>query len=69
MRVAIRAIGVLLFLALTSCADAQEPAATPAPEHDFWTQETMTGDWGGTRSRRKEKGIDLEFKLERASLT
>lgn len=23
----------------------------------------MTGDWGGTRSRWKEKGIDLEFKL------
>ena len=49
----------------------QEPAkgapvaakTAPATEHDFWTQETMTGDWGGTRSRWKEKGIDLEFKL------
>src|SRR5678809_114069 len=35
----------------------------PVPEPDFWTQGTMTGDWGGTRSRWKEKGIDLEFKL------
>src|SRR5678816_1700520 len=34
----------------------------PSPEPDFWHQETMTGDWGGTRSRWKEKGIDLEFK-------
>ena len=34
----------------------------PTPEPSFWTQETMTGDWGGTRSRWKEKGIDLEFK-------
>ena len=39
------------------------PAAKPAePETDFWTQETMTGDWGGTRTRWKEKGIELEFK-------
>jgi porin len=38
--------------------------AKPAtPEPDFWTQETMTGDWGGTRSRWKEKGVELEFKL------
>jgi porin len=37
-----------------------KPAPTPA---DFWKQETMTGDWGGVRSRWKEKGIDLEFKL------
>ena len=34
----------------------------PSPEPDFWHQETMTGDWGGTRSRWKEKGIELEFK-------
>ena len=38
-------------------------AATPdpAPELDFWHQETMTGDWGGARSRWKEKGVELEF--------
>jgi len=41
-----------------------KPAAAPAPEpEDFWHQETMTGDWGGARSRWKEKGIELEFKL------
>jgi len=34
----------------------------PVPEPDFWRQETLTGDWGGTRSRWKEKGIELEFK-------
>lgn len=39
-------------------------AATPdpSPEPDFWRQETMTGDWDGTRSRWKEKGVELEFK-------
>jgi porin len=40
---------------------AASPA--PAPEPDFWHQEEMTGDWGGTRSRWKEKGVELEFKL------
>ena len=34
----------------------------PAPEPDYWHGETMTGDWGGTRSRWKEKGVELEFK-------
>ncbi len=48
-------------------ADEKVPkvaAASPAPlpEPDFWHQETMTGDWGGTRSRWKEKGVELEFK-------
>jgi porin len=48
-------------------SDAQETAnsasAKPAePESDFWHQETMTGDWGGTLSRWKEKGVELEFK-------
>lgn len=50
----------------TSKAVKPTPAAAatpdPSPELDFWHQETMTGDWGGTRSRWKEKGIELEFK-------
>jgi len=46
--------------------DASQPAAAaaaPADPTDFWHQETMTGDWGGARSRWKEKGVELEFKL------
>jgi porin len=45
--------------------DAEDTAAKPAaaPEPSFWTQEEMTGDWGRTRSRWKEKGVELEFKL------
>lgn len=42
--------------------DTATTAPAPDPPTDFWHQETMTGDWGGTRSRWKEKGIDLEFK-------
>lgn len=44
-------------------AGAAESKPAVAPEPDFWHQETMTGDWGGARSRWKEKGIELEFKL------
>lgn len=44
---------------------AAPPAAAPAsaPKPDFSEQEEMTGDWGGTRTRWKEKGVELEFKL------
>jgi len=41
--------------------DAAKPA--PSPEPDFWHRETITGDWGGDRTRLKEKGVELNFKL------
>ena len=44
-------------------ANTTTSPATPAPDPDFWTQPELTGDWGGARSRWKEKGIELEFKL------
>ena len=41
------------------------PAAAPAPpaKPNFWTQEGLTGDWGGARTHLKDKGIDLQFGL------
>jgi porin len=48
--------------AADNAAKTQPPTA-PAPDSDLWERETMTGDWGGTRSRWKEKGVELEFKL------
>src|SRR6185369_13443798 len=54
----------------TTAKDADDKAPkdavtspAPAPEPDLWHRETMTGDWGGARSRWKEKGVDLEFKF------
>jgi len=43
----------------------QEPGSvpSPSPEADLWHQETMTGDWGGTRARWKEHGLNMEFTL------
>src|SRR5262245_24262780 len=36
-------------------------AAAPPPETGFWKQEEMTGDWGGTRSRWKDKGVEIKI--------
>ena len=43
----------------------QKPDASPSPtpEVDFWYRETMTGDWGGTRTRWKQRGVDMQFTL------
>lgn len=47
-----------------SAASDALPQATPAPAPEDWrTREELTGDWGGTRSRWKEKGVEMEFKL------
>ena len=44
---------------------AQEPATPPtqAPKPDVLHQEELTGDWGGTRTRWKDKGVELESSL------
>lgn len=44
-------------------ASTKAEAATPAPAPDFWHREELTGDWGGRRSRWKEKGFEMEYKL------
>lgn len=41
------------------------PSAGSAPtlQTNFWNQDLMTGDWGGIRSRWRDKGIELDFML------
>lgn len=46
-----------------TAAQPARPKPVPTPGPDFWHQEEMTGDWGGKRSRWKEEGVELEFKL------
>jgi hypothetical protein len=38
--------------------ESKPSPAPPKPEPDFWTQEELTGDWGGTRSLWKEHGME-----------
>src|SRR5262245_66011794 len=47
----------------SSVDQKSEPTPTPSPELDFWHQETMTGDWGGTRARWRERGVEMQFTL------
>jgi porin len=58
------AVGGALFIfmaAQTSIGQAAE-----APANDVWTREELTGDWGGARTKLREKGIDLKFRLTRS---
>lgn len=41
----------------------QKPHPAPSPEIDFWHRQTMTGDWGVTRARWKEHGVEMEFTM------
>jgi porin len=38
-------------------------AAEPQTEETLWTRDTITGDWGGSRTKLSEKGIDFDFRL------
>lgn len=42
-------------------ADQELPA--PSPELNLRRRETMTGDWGGSRARWKEHGVEMQFIL------
>lgn len=53
----------LTILTLTGNLHAQQATPTPSPELHSSDQETMTGDWDGTRERWKEHGLEMEFKL------
>jgi len=52
---AIVAQGVVLY--------GQDPVPREAPKPDVLHQEELTGDWGGTRTRWKDKGVELESSL------
>jgi porin len=44
-------------LGAVSAQAADKPKAPPS----IWEQDTLTGDWGGTRTALHDKGIDLTF--------
>jgi porin len=64
-------IVMLLFGASAHAAQAQtDPSAeeatasaTAASSDSLWTRDKLTGDWGGSRTKLTDKGVDLEFRL------
>jgi len=42
---------------------SQGASAKPAPAPDFFHQDTLTGDWNGTRTTWKNKGVDFASSL------
>lgn len=65
-------LGIAVILSVAGPAAAQEPpagdAAAPAGDADakdqpkptgFWERDTLTGDWGGVRSKLEDAGIKL----------
>ena len=46
-----------------SATGKTQPTPAPSPDADVWHRERMTGDWGGTRARWSEHGVDLQFTL------
>jgi porin len=47
------ALGAVLAASAAHAQEKSKPAAS------IWEQETLTGDWGGARSRLKERGLDF----------
>ena len=56
------ASGLLAVVMFTIAAAPASVAAEKRAADDIWTRDTLTGDWGGLRSRLEDKGI--AFKLE-----
>ncbi|HEY0281688.1 MAG TPA: carbohydrate porin, partial [Rhizomicrobium sp.] len=50
---------VLAMAGLVAAAPAFGQAEAGAQGTDVWTQDTLTGDWGGGRSRLADSGITL----------
>src|SRR5580700_11322668 len=49
----------LLILLGVVCIPAFTQGASSNPFMNLWNQQTLTGDWGGARTRLSEKGISF----------
>jgi porin len=55
------ASGILTAVICATLAASAGIAAEKRPADDIWTRETLTGDWGGPRSRLEDKGVTFSF--------
>jgi porin len=49
--------------AASSAGAVQAAPSTPPPRQDLFGRDTLTGDWNGTRTRWKAKGVELDSSL------
>jgi len=56
-RLLLSTLPLLPLLGLTPSLHAEEPAQ----EKSFWTQDTLSGDWGGLRTTLEEHGISFDI--------
>ena len=61
-------LSILLVLLAVAGASAYAQEKAPSYSGDFLTRSTMTGDWGGTRSRLAEKGITFDLSLTQTQM-
>lgn len=56
---------LLFFLAFPVFGQNKAPAESTVsqPEKDFWSWQEITGNWSDQRTKLREKGIDLKFRL------
>src|SRR5262245_12081218 len=56
---------VLTFAAAAQAQDPQTPTASQAAPQTpgFWRRDRLTGDWGGYRTRWKNRGVELDVDL------
>ena len=59
----IAAVMVLVALAFSTQAFAEETAPAKPYSGDFWTRSTLTGDWGGARNDLAAKGVTFDLGL------
>ena len=60
----------LILLAMLAALAASAFAQGPAPNYsgNFFSRNTMTGDWGGARGAMAEKGITFDFSLTQTEM-
>lgn len=46
-------------ICMASSVVIAQDTGTNAPDHSFWKRDTLTGDWGGFRSKLADLGIDF----------
>ena len=64
-KIATASIFLVLAIPLSVSAQSSDAGTDTAPqtEETIWNRDKLTGDWGGSRTKLTDKGVDFEFRL------